>query len=461
MRHHSSIALLATWLMTSMLAVFLARPARADDAQDVRDAILNAVKSSDPKGKYQGVTWSPWRNDTQFDSDWLLATPGVWGVSNPLPRWMSPGEPATCSGTGCNTDVRLPLCDPSRPTACAATGTACVASAATVTKPGDSPVNVCMSPADRMVDEVYKAVAGATATVDITSLLPMDGRFMFGFSNALTYLANTGRSVTIRFLYGNIPFYTTEKSVATTIQWLVGRAKFVAGSKLTVYAGYLRSGTLAVTGWNHAKIIIIDSAKVLVGGENWVADDYLQKDPVFDLNMKLRGQVAADATGFVNALWNDLCAHNYTVRRRSMKYSAVAAGVGHFFVFPECLKTLPADVRPGGGSAYTMAVGRLGEIDYSNGAQSTAALVALIGAARHDILISQQDIEGPSNRWPDDFLNALADQLIAGRDVHIVQSSDDAGSSTSGYSNGTLVELADKLRSTVNGRKNAPRKAMT
>jgi phosphatidylserine/phosphatidylglycerophosphate/cardiolipin synthase-like enzyme len=183
----------------------------------------------------------------------------------------------------------LPACDRSQPTACAASNTTCVASAATVTKPGDSPANVCMSPADRMVDEVYKAVAGATSTVDITSLEPMDGRFMLGFRNAVTYLAHTGRNVTIRFLYGNIPFHTTTGSVTETIRGLVDDAISVKDSELTVYAGYLRSGTLAVTGWNHSKTIIVDSAKILVGGENWIAKDYLGADPVFDLNMKLQG----------------------------------------------------------------------------------------------------------------------------------------------------------------------------
>jgi phosphatidylserine/phosphatidylglycerophosphate/cardiolipin synthase-like enzyme len=53
----------------------------------------------------------------------------------------------------------------------------------------------------------------------------------------------------------------------------------------------------------------------------------------------------------------------------------------------------------------------------------------------------------------------IADQLIAGLDVHIVQSSDGAGNSVSGYSNGTLKDLADKLKSVVKTRKKAPTKS--
>jgi phosphatidylserine/phosphatidylglycerophosphate/cardiolipin synthase-like enzyme len=353
----------------------------------------------------------------------------------------------------------LPGCDPAQPTACAATNTTCVASAATVTQPGAGPASVCMSPADRMVDEVYKAVARATTTVDITSLEPMDGRFMLGFRNAVTYLAHTGRSITIRFLYGNIPFHTTRGSVEDTIEGLVRDAIHVSGSKLTVYAGYLRSGTTVVSGWNHSKTIIADASRILVGGENWISVDYLQANPVFDLNMKLQGQVAADATGFVNLLWSDLCAHNgFHVRRKSAMYSAVSAGVGKFKVTEgACLTTVAPTVSSGGGNVNTMAVGRLGEIDDPGGAQSTAALIALIRAAKNDVWLSQQNIEGPNSRWPDDVLHALADQVIAGRNVHIVQSSDNAGNSISGYSNGTLTALADKLKSTVKGRKGAPK----
>jgi hypothetical protein len=362
-----------------VIAPARARPAWADSAGDIRDAITAAVQKSDPKGKYKGVTWSPWRHDAQFDSDWLLPTPGVWGI--PLPGWMSPGEPATCSGTGCNTSVMLPSCDPSHPTACAATGTTCMASAATVLKPGDAPANVCMSPADRMVDEVYKAVAGATSTVDITSLVTMDGRFLLGFKNALTYLASTHQRVIIRFLYGELPTQTWTSALQATLTALVGGAVGVTGSQLTLYVGYLRSGSASVAGWNHSKTIITDSAKILLGGENWISKDYLGANPVLDLNMKLRGQAAADATAFVNALWTNLCDHIniFSGRRDAWEYDAKTAGVGHIVMNQGCLNTLPATVKPGGGNVYVMTAGRLGEIDYPNAAQATAALVAMMG----------------------------------------------------------------------------------
>jgi len=47
--------------------------------------------------------------------------------------------------------------------------------------------------------------------------------------------------------------------------------------------------------------------------------------------------------------------------------------------------------------------------------------------------------------------------VVANRDVYIVQSSDNAGNSISGYSNGTLKDLAKKLKSTVKDQKGAPK----
>src|SRR5262249_27092778 len=150
-----------------------------------------------------------------------------------------------------NKSVMLPSCDPNNPVACNPTDTACIASNATVTRTGEQPAWVCMSPADKMVDVVYNMVSSAESTVDITSLLPMDGRFLLGFRNALTYLASTGREVTVRFLYGKVPTQATPKSNEKLLTSLVEDAAKLHGNKLTVYAGYLRSGTLAVTGWNH------------------------------------------------------------------------------------------------------------------------------------------------------------------------------------------------------------------
>jgi phosphatidylserine/phosphatidylglycerophosphate/cardiolipin synthase-like enzyme len=442
------------------------RPDRPDPPadQEIRDAITRAVKGSDPHDKHKGETWNDWRDDTELPADWLLQTPGevAWGI-HPVPGWMSPGEPATCSGSSCNTRLGLKSCDPSQPGACAANQTTCAAAAATVTSPGEAPANVCMSPADQMVEHLYNAVTSANSTVDITTLLPMDGRFLQAFQNALTFLAGTGREVTVRFLYATMPF--NRKSADTTLETLVGDAAKVKGSKLTVYVGRIRSGMVTVTGWNHSKTVIIDGDTLLTGGENWFSEDYLGANPVFDLNVKVKGKVAADATGFVNRLWKDLCDHENSPRRDSERYKATDSKAGKVTITDHCLSTLDSGTHAGNGSVHAMAVGRLGEIDYDGGAQSTAAMLGMIGAAKEDIRISQQDIEGPSDassygsaRWPDDFLAALARQLINGRTVHIVQSSDGAGGSITGYSNGTLADLADKLKSVVKKQGGAPSK---
>jgi phosphatidylserine/phosphatidylglycerophosphate/cardiolipin synthase-like enzyme len=434
-------------------------------AQDIQDAITRAVKQSDPKGNYKGVTWTDWRYDTEFPSDWLLQTPGesVWGI-NSIPGWMSPGEPAECSGKKCNETLHLPTCDPSRPDACEAYGTTCVAAQATVLKPGDAPDYVCMSPADRMVDETYKAVASATSTIDITSLLPMDGRFMDGFQNALAYLAATGRKVTVRFLYGTVPFQF--RSADNTLKKLVDKARYVQGSNLTVYVGRIRTGSLGVTGWNHSKTIIVDGTTLITGGQNWFAEDYLGGNPVFDLSVKVKGNVAHDATGFVNRVWKDLCDYENSPRRDSERYKATKSKLGEVEITDDCLSAMDVQTHPGNGSVRVMAVGRLGEIDYEGGDQSAAALLAMISAAQENIRISQQDIEGlvdylnlhKGHRWPDDFLDVLAKQLIKQRTIHIVQSSDDGGGSLSGYSIGTLVDLAKKFKDVVKKQNDAPKK---
>jgi phosphatidylserine/phosphatidylglycerophosphate/cardiolipin synthase-like enzyme len=450
-RKHTA-ALIGAW-------IFIVQPFDAyADGEQIRDAIDDALKDSDPKKKYFGVTWGPWRNDSSIESGWLLQTPGknVWGVT-PAPVWMSPGVPLTCSGSECNKSVMLTSCA-SNPDVCRATNTECTASAATVTRPGQAPELVCMSPADKMMDEVYSLVASAESTVDITSLLPMDGRFLLAFKNAITYLASKGRPITVRFLYGKAPTQAGPLRNEELLKELVADAAKVSGSKLTVNVGYIRSGTLAVSGWNHAKTIVADGKTLLIGGQNWFTKDYLGKDPVFDISVKLRGAAAADAIGFVNMLWTNLCdgATAPGLRRHADQYRATKPG--EIKITRDCIKKLNVSEVDGGGSIKLRTVGRLGEIDYEHGDQSLAAIEAMIEAARDKIRISQQDLKGPvGHGWPSSTLKRLADQIVAKRDVYIVKSSDGAGGSISAYSNGSLKELAKKLKNQVEKADGAPK----
>ncbi|MDR0296757.1 MAG: hypothetical protein LBH67_02090 [Rickettsia sp.] len=61
--------------------------------------------------------------------------------------------------------------------------------------------------------------------------------------------------------------------------------------------------------WNHGTIIVVDKKTLITGGENLWNEDYLEKYPVNDSNIKISGPVANGAIIYANILW-DYVRHN-------------------------------------------------------------------------------------------------------------------------------------------------------
>ena len=135
--------------------------------------------------------------------------------------------------------------------------------------------------------------------------------------------------------------------------------------------------------WNHAKIVTVDGVHALVGGHNLWSQDYLIDEPVSDLSMRLHGPAAASAARYADRLWDYVCANRD--RKASISFASTTG---------DCPTpaTLPPAV-PARGGTPVLAVGRLGAgitKDFAN--QSELARDLMLGAARHEIRIVQQDL---------------------------------------------------------------------
>lgn len=452
-----------------------APPADAQfDAQPVPDMATTVVPRDDHvaatviaalttlAGAYRDRTWSVSAGNlidresrpgaAVDDGAWLLQTPpgayfGQGYAALPLP--------AVCSGAGCVADFGLRACATQ---AECSQGGLCTEVAATVTAPGQAPRKLCTGHSDAIYDEVYRVITSAERVVDVTSLLPPDGRFETAIRNAITFLSQSGKAVQVRLLFGCYPFpggAVDSRQVLTRLT-----RDLPANSKVQVYVGNYRSSN-APPSWNHSKIVAADGRLGIVGGHNLWDAHYLGKDPVHDLSMRVRGPAVVAAHLFADAQWR------YTCATRSALYCATGSVCSHHFgsgVIDEgCAPALDPKALPSeaAGQSRVISVGRLAYIDPTDMSnQSDLAFSAMIGAARTSIRISQQDLGPPSvpilgipaGKWPDAMFGQLGVAMARGVDVYLVLSNKDSvagglSASDASYSNGySATDVALHIR---------------
>jgi phosphatidylserine/phosphatidylglycerophosphate/cardiolipin synthase-like enzyme len=447
-------------LLALMLAASLGACALDPDIDQTSDAIARPPGSSyvtdavlttlDAAGNWDR-TWNI-SSDNALVGSWLLQTPPAphWGTGYGGLRMAK-----TCtSGASCDPDFQLVRC--SADADCGASGR-CAPVAASVKAPGQAPTRMCVGHSDLIVDEMYGVLTSTQQFADVTSLLPPDGRFEAALRNAITYLGNSGRPVTVRLLFGDFPVAGVVNS-KTVLQRLT--RDLPASAAVKVYVGNYRSSDLPPS-WNHSKIVAADGREAIVGGHNLWSQHYLGIDPVHDLSMHLRGSAAGDAQRFANVQWKWTCDNRswltwttWSVWANDWQRGAIGSACPPAYALPATSGGAP-------GTATVIAIGRLAYIDPANASnQSDLALAAMMRAARRTIRISQQDLGPPTapilgipvGTWPTAVFTELGAALARGVDVYIVLSNPGAtagglSSTTASYSNGwTLDEVARRLR---------------
>ena len=316
---------------------------------------------------------------------------------------------------------------------------------------GQSAKEVKKGAGDFMVQDVRRLIAGAEQFVDITSLYPFpDGQFKNVIKQGLVDLAHSGRAVQVRILVGWYPGPQSGNQ-SEYLSDLIVPLRSISKGKLEIYVAAQRTNDLS---WNHAKMVAVDGRRVLLGGENLWDGDYLESEPVHDLNVKLEGSTVFHMHRFADTIWHSVC--GYTSPWPGLPdWRSVHWKSGMRDIDVKCLDKSFAKPVPGTGNISVLGAGRYaGLVDDGNPADH--AMLLSLRASESAIRIAQQDLAFYTRYW-EPGMKALAKALVKKQDVYVVLSND-YGKAGSGnrYSTGTVAKAADNIRTYVSKEPDAP-----
>ncbi|MBT2386242.1 phospholipase [Streptomyces sp. ISL-11] len=409
------------------LAVLPAAPALADSAPGTPhlDAVERTLREVSP-----GLEGSVWERtggnkldaSTADQADWLLQTPGCWGDDKCAER------------------------------------------------PGTK----------RLLAKMTENIAGATRTVDISTLAPFpNGAFQDAIVAGLKTSAEAGHKLKVRVLVGAAPVYHMNVLPSKYRDELTAKLG-KAAANVTLNVASMTTSKTAFS-WNHSKLLVVDGQSAITGGINSWKDDYLDTaHPVSDVDLALTGPAAGSAGKYLDTLWAWTCQNKSNI---ASVWFASSNGAG-------CMPSMEKDENAGAarptGDVPVIAVGGLGvgikdkdassafrptlpsapdtkcvvgvhdntnaDRDYDTVNPEESALRALVSSASGHIEISQQDLNAtcpPLPRYDIRLYDALAAKMAAGVKVRIVVSdpANHGAVGSGGYSQiKSLNEISDTLR---------------
>ncbi|MEV8374711.1 phospholipase D-like domain-containing protein [Kribbella sp. NPDC056861] len=326
--------------------------------------------------------------------------------------------------------------------------------------------------------KMQHSIAGARRTVDISGFgVPdlvgspagpfPDGNFLdamcAGLRLAAIRAAKEGTRLTVRFLAGvvAIDIWADPWAFHELVKERLGKEAEVVDLRVASMT------TRSMSSYNHTKLVVVDGEFVLHGGVNWMTNYYIEDGPMFsrgyggiapvtDLDIALRGPVAASAGRFLDELWKWV--HANGSRTITARYSPAWLALAEpdspsLWSLYQGLKPAPTgnlDVISVGSLGYGIQVRdeastyvlppaqELGQAatgsnnetntdrDFATVNPDANALRALLSQAKTKIVLSQQDINGfaglPLSHALFDvrLLDVLAAKLVDGVKVRIV-----------------------------------------
>ncbi|RZA13830.1 MAG: phosphatidylserine/phosphatidylglycerophosphate/cardiolipin synthase family protein, partial [Proteobacteria bacterium] len=399
-------------------------------ASTLHQLIVADLQKGFPSSK--GTVW--FESKMQLSPEWLVESPkDIWGrAEETLPKDVE------CKAGAANCDKQFTRYLCSTDSDCANHNTSCLPLEASVAKAGQAPRKMCLGASDSLLDRFYRVITSADKHLDITTLSLPTGRFYPMLVNALATLSHKNPVPTIRILTAGkaSKSFNALNQPQDQVNALAADISKAGGKMDTLRIDFGFLSSMSALSWNHSKIIIADSNRVLQGGHNFYDPDYLEDHPVFDLSMEFAGPAATGVQSFVNNLWSigklslaPFGRYPYKGGLDVLKPSSWA---------PMEVPSLQPTTR---GQISMIGVGRLGSFGDN---ASDLAFLSLIRNAKRSIYIAQEDIFSkiPLTGVKDvqkllkmnqsAALPTLVDAILDGKTVRIAQT-DQAGDGLDGY----------------------------
>ena len=383
-----------------------------------------------------GDTWDVFW-DAEFDSDWIVQHPPKEYFGKPSRELP---VPEMCDNdSDCDKKFGLKVCDtsadcstkkicPGNPGSKLYSCTEnekeeffangiCELVHSTRYSPSIEAKKLCVGHSYSLYERMYEIIIEATEFVDVTSL---DSPNFIGYANvetlqfaamlrnAISYLHETGRTVTMKFMFGSISL--SNEDPKKILQTLTEGIDGLGDSNLKLWVGTYRTGS---DSWNHGKIIAVDGKKLFTGGTNYYPSDYLQEDPVFDVDIVVSNGPAVGAHNYAAKLWTPVCEWTFAGAGASHVEAASINDDGEVeYVTGEYITSGLWDCPPvfqaakntyngkTANGAMVIQAARLGALASDEGDNliqdgqmtSDLAMLAMMEKAENTIYLSQQDM---------------------------------------------------------------------
>jgi len=374
-----------------------------------------------------GDTWDVF-GDAEFEDDWIIQHPPPEYLGKPSSELPVP-ELCTEGDADCNTDFGLKTCvtddDCGGRKVCPGPGAELFGCAeddkeeffakgicrevdATKRNANSSAQKLCVGHSDFLYDRMFNHIIQAEEFVDVTSLDSPGGGFIPMFRNAIQYLDSSGRNIVIKFMFASALFEDTKEILEGFLEGVN------LSSRITIFVGTYRTSSLTDGNWisfNHGKVIAVDGKKVFTGGTNFYDADYLQFDPVHDINIRVSNGPAQGAHNFAARIWKPVCEWTFAgagaslVEASSYVNGELAVITGEYITTglwdcPPVFQPTRNPYEKTENGAMVIQSARLGPLASDEGdngiedGQKTSdfAMLAMMESAQNSIKVSAQDV---------------------------------------------------------------------
>jgi phosphatidylserine/phosphatidylglycerophosphate/cardiolipin synthase-like enzyme len=186
---------------------------------------------------------------------------------------------------------------------------------------------------ERFHKKIADMLSNSRDQIDIVTMALPSGNLNRAIQWGVLKALDHAPSLRMRVLCGSYFWHTVDTEgyirefVKQLREWGVNNANL---RKLELYVASQDVGR--GSGWNHGKVMVSGHEEIIWGGHNMWGADYMESNPVFDLSMALKGDLALDGTYYANELWEYVKKNNGSINSKTFCNSFTISERGELII---------------------------------------------------------------------------------------------------------------------------------